>query len=446
MVNYRKKWFFGAIAFLIAFLIGGVLLFKLQYGRSSLAVEQPPSGSGDFSPEPEAPSMSLKLITSPKEYSLTGTGAKNGYYYMVTRPDEMMSANIKYIDYASGQDIYLTSQIASNHQSAADESYIASTLGGGVIMVSNQNLFFMRLGVPEVHDTYGENSMPQIYRMALNGANRELVYSGVRGERLLSVWAADEKYLYGVAECLAESAGNIKSSKEIVRIHQKNGEKAYLAELPNNVKLVGAFGKYLVFYNILMEGANGGDPDSWNHEVFVFALDTNEFSLIKSWNATDNNSFYIYDHYIVTVEGNTHMLTVTEISSSTIVNEIDLSEMMPIEEYPLWFDQCIDDCFLFADETFTDGIWAVNLFTGEKRHVTLSYFDSEKGENRPVEIVAKTDDQYLVIVGKETITSTTEGKDGTMNEVKLPSAQYALIAKEDYLNSIPNYQYITHVG
>ena len=60
----------------------------------------------------------IQLITSNEPYSLKGAGTTEGYYYIETNSDTMMSANIRYIDYATCQDISLSANPDTEERTA----------------------------------------------------------------------------------------------------------------------------------------------------------------------------------------------------------------------------------------------------------------------------------------------------------------------------------------
>ena len=119
--------------------------------EQSLSVSQAP---GEANPIPEAgvPSgANLRLVTSDENFSSRKTtGNENGYYY-VDRSDSI-NANLRYIDYATAQDIYLSSRPEANHLAPEDDSYISSVAGLGVAFPVGDSLFLLRAGAPMYTD------------------------------------------------------------------------------------------------------------------------------------------------------------------------------------------------------------------------------------------------------------------------------------------------------
>lgn len=237
----------------IGYLLAAVVFLAVLAGAVLLWVNPSPApaqSGAETANEQTSDSIhdDIQLITSNEPYSLKGAGTQQGYYYIETNSDELMSANIRYIDYATAQDISLSSNLVEDQNSEASESFLSSTIGGSVIMTSDDRLYVVCLGVPELYEEYQEDSRPRIYRMDKTGANREVFYLGADGERLLSVWAADSAYLYGVVESTKNTGTQVSTVSKIVRISKQEKKIEYLEELPQNAKLIGAFNRYLVFH------------------------------------------------------------------------------------------------------------------------------------------------------------------------------------------------------
>lgn len=390
----------------------------------------------------------IQLITSNEPYSLKGAGTQQGYYYIETNSDAMMSANIRFIDYATCQDVSLSSDLIVQQNSEDNESFLSSTIGGSVIMASDDQLYVVCFGVPELYDEYGESSRPRIIRMDKNGANRQIFYRGADGERLLSVWAADSAYLYGVAECTKDNGG--QATTKIIRISKQGKKIEYLDALPENTKLIVAFGRTLVFYQITVQDRAGGSADAWENKILCYSVDEQSYSVIREWKQKENLNCYVCEGSLVTVNTDECWLTVQDIAAAEEKMRVDLSSQMvlvndpndpsPLKTYPLWFDRCIDGYFVFADVASEKGFYAVNLTTGECRHIPLSYYDEEKGGNYPIEVVAGNETSYLVVTGKKISRVTSQGKEGTIAQSEQVQTQYAMITKENYWNGTAEFQ------
>ena len=113
--------------------------------------------------------------------------------------------------------------------------------------------------------------------MDKNGANREIFYRGADGERLLSVWAADGAYLYGVAECTKDTGGQAGTTSKVVRISKQEKTIEYLGELPENTNLIAAFGRNLVFHQITVQDGADGSADAWENKILCYSVDEKSY-------------------------------------------------------------------------------------------------------------------------------------------------------------------------
>ena len=59
---------------------------------------------------------------------------------------DAVNANLRYIDYATAQDIYLSSRPEANHLTPEDDSYIPSAAGLGIAFPVGDSLFLLRTG------------------------------------------------------------------------------------------------------------------------------------------------------------------------------------------------------------------------------------------------------------------------------------------------------------
>ena len=78
--------------------------------------------------------------------------------------------------------------------------------------------------------------------------------------------------------------------------------------------------------------------------------------------------------------------------------------------------------------------------TGEWKAVTLTYQDPEKKETRPVEVYAETETEFLVCRDKEYVVRRLGTTGGGSEEQEVLQPVLALISKEDYWNSVPDFR------
>ena len=138
----------------------------------------------------------LNMVTSCVEYSTLGAGNEDGYYYIDYSNSDGSTGYIRYIDYNTASDIPLTTQIASENDDDTSESYLESTIGGGTLGVLPSKLLYLRCGSPVFYEKYGENALPAIYIMNLDGSDRKLLLQGKSNEEYSTTVASDDSNIY----------------------------------------------------------------------------------------------------------------------------------------------------------------------------------------------------------------------------------------------------------
>ena len=177
------------------------------------------------------------------------------------------------------------------------------------------------------------------------------------------------------------------------------------------------------------------------HEILVYDFDAKSLSVVESWPQEQMLTVKVYNDTLVIADAVSKTLTVQELASGTVKNTFSLASHMPSQDTKLWFEECRDGKFLFWNDE-QQALSAIDLETGEWKTVTLTYQDPEKEEARPVEIYAETDTDFLVCYDKQTVTKQFVDLAGVLDQRESEQPCFALIAKEDYWNSVPNFQKI----
>lgn len=381
----------------------------------------------------------LTFVTDDEEFSGRSIGNSQGYYY-VDRGGGI-AANLHYIDYASKQDIFLSSRPEGNHFSPDDESYVASAAGSGVVFPLEDTLYLVRSGAPDYSNEYGRDALAAVFTMNLNGSKRQELYLGSASETLLSTIAADGENLYLVSSDTQMEHEVPVQRRYLVQINRKTGEKETLTELMESAWMIGASGKYLVFHSIRAQADSEAQAPVMTHEILVYDFDAKSLSVVESWPQEQMLTVKVYNDTLVIADAVSKTLTVQELASGTIKNTFSLASHMPSQDTKLWFEECRDGKFLFWNDE-QQALSAIDLETGEWKTVTLTYQDPEKEEARPVEIYAETDTDFLVCYDKQTVMKQFVDLAGVLDQRESEQPCFALIAKQDYWNSVPNFQKI----
>lgn len=431
--SFRKQMAFFCVVLLIALLSSCASMPTTSRNTSNSTQTSNPESSSHS----QGSTGNLSLVTSAVEYSIKGNANENGYYYVERGSD--LAANMRYIDFSSGQDIFLSSKPEGNHYISEDESYISSVAGSGVIFPVHESLFLVRTGAPSYANQYGKEALSAIFKMELNGSNRQLLYSGTGNEIILSTIAADENNLFFIS-CRTETKNSITTeNRYLVQMNTKTGELQDLCQLTNSAWMIGAVNNTIVFHSVFVENEDDDAPPVMTHEISTYAFSTQELSVIQSWPNEERTVAAVSNEYLVTANTSTKKLMVQEIATGAVTATHSIDEYISKDNSEMFFADCRNSKFVFWDFE-KEQLCAIDILTGAGSYISLKFMEPEKQENRPVEIYAETSSSFLVCYNKEIVARKYPGADGTIEEIQGLQPSFALIAKEDYWNSIPNYR------
>ena len=381
----------------------------------------------------------IRLVTHDVEFSDRTTGNENGYYYL--EKGDGVSANLRYIDYASGQDIFLSSRPEGNHFTPEDESYVSSIAGFGEAFPIGNALYLVRSGAPSYKDLLGQDAMAAIFRMDLNGSQRTQIYTGMANEVLQSTMASDGKSLFWVSQRTEMENDSPIQKRYLVQMDIQTGETKDLSELTNSSWLIGAADGVLIFHSIYAETGTAAGIPEMTHEIFAYSFETEALSVLQTWPQQETASTHVFNNSLVTASLLSRTVLVRELSSEQNLVTYQFPDSVSEDLSGFWFETCRDGRYAFWDYS-AEQLHVLNLSTGEWNSVTLTYDDPDKLELRPVEIYAENTTQFLVCYDKEIVERHYSNLEGTISTLQRTQPCFALIDKEDYWNSIPNYQVI----
>lgn len=414
-----------------------ILLLAGCAGASSSPANSNQNQADSESADEKLPMGTLRFVTDDGEYTGKYVGTQDGYYYFERGED--LSANLRYIDYASAQDIFLSSRPEGNHFAPEDESYISSVAGSGVVFSADDDLYLLRSGAPSYTETYGNDALGAIFVMDLDGSGRKALYTSGAEEVLLPTVAVDDENLY-LTNLITQMEDEIPvDHRYLIQINRTTGEKRTLCELTSSAWMIGAIDQYLVFHSIYVDETGSDGIPSMKHEIFVYSFDTQSLAVIKSWPQDQQAVAKVYEGKLVTADMKTMTITVQELTTGKVLKSFSLEGYAPSDGSNFWFDDCRDGKFVFWNWQ-QETLWGIDLETGEWTAVTLTYQDPDKMEARPMEIYAETEDEFMVCRDKQYMTRKYGTSEGSVGEYEKLCPCFALITKEDYWNSVPNFR------
>ncbi len=410
-------------------------------GPASASVFAPDAVSAPQTPAPQTSGM-LRLVTDSMEGTDISKGNENGYYYIARGRD--ISANLRYIDYATAQDVYLSPRPESNHLTPDDESYLSSVAGTGRVFPLDDKLFLLRTGAPSYAATFGDDAMAAVFRMNLDGSARTPIYLGGADERFGATAAADDRFLYLIQRRTKTVDDSPLELCYLIRMDQESGAAEELCELTDSAYMIGAADGMLIFHSISDSVNDANALPMFRHEILAYDTASGALSVVQAWQQDEYANTWVYDDMLVTASWASRTVTLRKPREPEAIAVYPFADDIPADRTAFWFAGCRDGRFYFDIGT---ALCVVDLATGEWSRMTLQYDDLDKMEPRPVEIYAETSMQYLVLYNKEKTTRRfMYWDDGSIYEYEAIQPVFALISKEDYWASVPNYTPVTFNG
>lgn len=358
----------------------------------------------------------LKIVYN--EYR--GIDLGDGYYELCANGDG--TGNILYTDLATMQRIYLSPDLASDHHSEADPSFIADTSGGLCIFADESYLFIQKNG--------NETAPAALYRADLNGENRRKLLEFKQYLPISKSVVSDGAYLYTIL-----TEGPDKSV--LAKISPESGDIEEICELPyDNNFLMDTFDDSLV-----IKGLDIPDPkktkdavDSFKntkHVVYRYSLTDNRLTEVIRWQQDtmyegyDGQFMYVFDFSndcLKTID--LRYGTETVMLESLKEKGIDVDDNVSITTVK-------DGHMLYGAGGFS---YILDLSTMEV--TKRKYMDNYK---EPF-IIASYGNKYLVTAGDLEIPLNGFDPAGNPIIINYTIPQLALIDPEDFWNSDYNFE------
>ena len=364
------------------------------------------------------------METSPADgdISLVDAGSKAGFY---TVGDSNGRNIVTYIDYETKTQVPLCNRPECTH---SDSSCTAYALIDGVSVP-----FFAVIGnrLFVVQTEAETDTPPRIIVAGLDGSSPETLVELDASVSIAPQLYTDGSYIYALVTVYSESSAHL----ELYRFDLQEGNFESLCQFPEGAdgQISSGFDQSLIFSLFINDKKTGNMMDVGQ----VYHTDTNVLDEpFATQTAGSQAGFAIYNHTFVTVDTRdaaTCTMTFHDLitEESTTYQPADLltesgMDSAQINIYDLW-----DGWYritLTQDDSFAS--YNVNPSTGEHYPMTLYY----EGSSNVVLILSEMGDNLLVRARWD------ETREGDILVNLTPV--YGLISKEDYLHSIPNFEYI----
>lgn len=363
-----------------------------------------------FSPPEAVPGgVQFTALQQSDGWNYGGSGP-DGFYFVSADCREDGSTNLLYLDYATGQQVYLCSQPNCSHDTDACTSYLPYSAGGILSSVVGDRLVLIFPG--NLQEAAGTDTvLPHIETMGLDGSDRKTTVTFGANQVISRPLVTDGKYLYTRLSTTTEDGS---FTAQLVRIDPDGGEPEALCDL-NQEWLKGGAGSRLILWDADQTYA-AYDPATGERTTLYQAED----ALFTS-NLFGSTLAYLQD-------GVFHLLDVTT-GEDKVLSGYQVSE----EEKP-----CIS--ILDADEDHlifrleNSGSSTYSMLTADQPPQPWNLVYSAGGTDMPyARITPVGDDRYLVVAGQDS----PQGSGLQEGPYAVTGApQYRLMSQEDYWNGI----------
>ena len=347
---------------------------------------------------------------------------KDGYYQVLPNPQG--GCNIVYTDLASHQTIFLCSRANCLHSDDTCTSWFSSVTVNLFVDSIESNLFCVSV------DSNGEF----LWKMELNGGDRQLIYRCKTGESFRDAFAMDGDFLYFTIAVADGRTGG--GGKELRRLNLTNGNNETILEYGNSDWLFSAYSGHLLF--LFHEGTE--------FTYRSYNLDTHTFEDLYTYYSTGSAT----DCF---ARPNGQLLYIFEPvnSENAKISVLDLLSghcSLLTEQFPYFGAENIVVGGFF-DGYMSVSIWNINSHDTQAKQYLVDINNGtvypieltfEQGDiTMPREVVAVMPDWFVITAGIVSQEVTLTSSDGTPYSSVIDCMSYALIRKEDYLHQRPNF-------
>ena len=450
-----RTWFSGLCA--------AVLLFSLC-GCGGKDTE-----ASSVSASPTTPRSSLTTLAQETPASGVHCATDAGYYYLSedwkVLSDGTVGMPLFYVDYASGQEVYLCSDSSCAHDSDRCSAIFSETdfcLSSSVLFVYQDKLYLLSKEYDEdgsiLQDLSGSNTMEPLsdprpatlYRMNLDGTNREKCYTFDEALTLEDWVFSDETGLYFITKRLStQQSGSThiisSTSRQVVRLDLDTGtlERVQSLNFTKNKewKVLGCAGSDLVLCGIVYQteltDQEALDEERWRAayldsttQYVTLDLQTGEQRQLAEVSNQALTSALVADGQLYLSQNTSQAITQYDLTTGakTVIAHLPQNNFLGV----LGGRLCCRDWDLSKDYTY----YFVEIATGEVQHSKLV----NKRLGWDLEFMAETASDALVVYDYEATDGIGEGS------YEIQRYQLGLIDKDDLFQGVDHFRPIQMIG
>lgn len=416
----------------------------------------------------------LKMLTDNQFHASYGT--EQGWYYFndqyeIEDNQDRLPA-IMYVDYQSRKGIYLCNKVNCKHNSyecnavlpkeiesekvlfgQGEYLYIATSDYDSAGSVSSDGLYIDEdeNGNPQAQER--ELYVPAVYRMKLDGTEREKVMDLESGTVLEGIFLGDGENLYGIRKKVKQESENAKTyhtgyDKFLVKVDLKNKKIEKVVELEEEETILGCVGRNIVTgtrdygKKVTVQEKESND-DLYKQADYIIKsinLDTKESMTLKTLKEK-----YVHSERVA---GNYIYISNEKSKKIEVINLLTKETKVIKTRLPLSVDAIIQDTkgtdilYCISYEYSDNNGWDYYLVNTKTGKITKGKL--KDSENTPVELVAQAGDKLLVISDHKNVTEYVPWVG--VNQEVIGEMEYSMISKEDYVNNKSNYKKVKMIG
>ena len=209
-----------------------------------------PSGGSGAAAESETAQVTLPTVSGGLKAlgqdTAFGSGTSSGYYYLSTLDGG--ASLLRYIDYATGQDLPLCSQPNCSHSGETCPAWFAYSGTSANVYATDEQVFVTFNGSPWDSDAfaeYGEAALPRVLTLAPDGSGRREVARFGAADAFTSLPAAGDGTFYTIVTDYGEGEGS--GEKRIAAIDLATGKVTTDNSVQRReMRIVGAAGLWCI--------------------------------------------------------------------------------------------------------------------------------------------------------------------------------------------------------
>ena len=368
-----------------------------------------------------------------------GYASENGYYFPVIRESDG-SENICYIDFETGQEIVLCSQLNCTHDNEACSAWIPTSQARNLIIPVGEKVIILHGGNPNFSEVLGDASLAKVEIMNPDGTDRKLIHTFAATERVPSLpragFAKDNKNLYFAIESTMAGdrflyAVNIETEKVSLITTMAEPEE----------RIVGGYGRNL----ILEYTPNAYDFSKKGSELITqvvrFDLETKERTPIFQHDYI-NVGVCVDNRYILLQQN--HKIRTYDLETGKVLHE----EAVELSEDVLWdylrYDGfyggklmvriSMKDSIQTAEGIQTERHYGIDPKTG-KAIEQKRYYVENTNDLYAYAIVAEAKDRFLIQSDTDEVIANLPRTDGVIGQDLYYVPRYAFVEKESFWNN-----------